>query len=79
MNTTTDWIVAICAVISIPISIWAIMKANRAIKIVQNNTTKINEITTQGTGNTIGHIENANNNGVAGVLIETKNISPDNK
>ena len=64
--TFTDWILAICAVISIPISIWAITISRKAISIVNKNTTAINNMP-QNTGNVFTNVT-ANSNGVAGIM-----------
>ncbi|KAF0238119.1 MAG: hypothetical protein FD181_1327 [Prolixibacteraceae bacterium] len=83
MNTLTDWILAICAVAAVFISIWGLIKTNKnkkeIINIKQTLSLEIIQIkqslavlnkTNQGN---IVNVGNANNNGIAGVFIEGNN------
>lgn len=80
MNNLTDWIVAISAVVALYFSYKSVQKSIKSekeiIAVNQKLTLEINQVkqdlTTikQGSNsNYIGKIENANNNGVAGVII----------
>ena len=61
------WIIAVCAIISLPISIWAIIFSQKnSVKI------KILESSNNYNGNKIT-VSNANNNGRDGVRIDSKN------
>ncbi|OGU58498.1 MAG: hypothetical protein A2X64_01245 [Ignavibacteria bacterium GWF2_33_9] len=70
-----EWIITICAVISIPISIWAILRANKAIKIVNENKVEIGNLKSEinnisNFGSNVFHNVTANSNGQAGIMID---------